>query len=61
MPENGILRSVNSLLSTCRLHVVGVELDSIDIEMQLCGVIKNVTKEYIALKNISIPLDVIKG
>ena len=43
------------------LHVVGVELDFIDIGMQLCGDIKKVTKEYIALKNIFIPLDVIKG
>jgi hypothetical protein len=61
MLEAGILKSVNSNLNTCKLRVVGVELDSIGIEMQLLGVIKNVMKEYIALTNISIPPDVTKG
>lgn len=60
MPENGIQKSVNSPLSTCKLRVVGVKLAFIDTEMQLLGVIKNSIKEYIVLGIIFILRDVIK-
>jgi hypothetical protein len=60
MPEDGIQKSVNLHLNTCKLRVVGVKLAFIDTGMQLLEVIKNVIKEYIVLRIISILLGVIK-